>query len=408
MSATPKRKLTIAVLFGGRSVEHDVSVVTGNQIIRAFDGSDHEIIPLYITRDGRWYIGEALADLNNYKNEITSHKGVEQVILSPATNHHGLIVNPIVGRFKKNAVKRIDVIFPAIHGAHGEDGTLQGLCEMADVAYVGCGVLGSALANDKILTKLVLRQIGIPVVPDVTFNRSEWIDNADAVIGKINDQLQFPLFVKPATLGSSIGVSRVNDEGMLRLSIEIALRFDRRVLVEQAVVDCNEINCSVMGYGSDIQPSVLEQPISWEQFLTYEEKYMRGSEGMKSAERLIPAPIGDALTRQIQNYAVEAFKAIDGHGIARIDFLLKDGEVFLNEINTMPGSLALYLWRETGLSPQDVVLRLVEIAQDAYAEKRRNSYDYQTDLIALTASRGLKGAKGGVKSSTAKRPEASV
>jgi D-alanine-D-alanine ligase len=408
MSATSKRKLTIAVVFGGRSVEHDVSVVTGNQIIRAFEGSDHDIIPLYITRDGRWYMGDALSDLNNYKNEITSHKGVEQVILSPATNHHGLIVNPIVGRFQKNSVKRIDVVFPAIHGAHGEDGTLQGLCEMADVAYVGCSVLASALANDKIMTKLILRQVGIPVVPDVSFTRSEWLDDPDAIVARIDERLQYPLFIKPATLGSSIGVGRVTDQGMLRLSIEIALRFDRRVLVEQAVVDCQEINCSVLGYGTNIQPSVLEQPVSWEQFLTYEEKYMRGNEGMKSAERLIPAPIGDDLTQQIQNYAVEAFKAIDGHGIARIDFLLKDNEVFLNEINTMPGSLALYLWRETDMSTQQVVLRLVEIAQDAYAEKRRNSYDYQTDLIALTASRGLKGVKGGVKTSTAKSPEASV
>jgi D-alanine-D-alanine ligase len=269
---------------------------------------------------------------------------------------------------------------------------------MADVAYVGCGVLASALANDKIITKQILRQMGIPVVPDVTFIRSEWLNDPEAIIAKINHELQYPLFVKPATLGSSIGVGRVENEGMLRLSIEIALRFDRRVLVEQAVVNCKEINCSVMGYGTDIRPSVLEQPVSWEQFLTYEEKYMRGNEGMKSAERLIPAPIGDTLTQQIQNYAVEAFKAIDGHGIARIDFLLKDDEVFLNEINTMPGSLALYLWRETGMSSQEVVLRLVEIAQDAYAEKRRNSYDYQTDLIALTASRGLKGVKGGVKS----------
>lgn len=400
MNAAPKRKLTIAVVFGGRSVEHDVSVVTGNQIIKAFEASGHEIIPLYITRDGRWYIGEALGDLNNYKNEITSHKGVEQVLLSPATNHHGLIVNPVVGRFQKNAVKRIDVVFPAVHGSHGEDGTLQGLCELADVPYVGCGVLASALANDKIMTKTVLRQVGIPVVPDVAFSRADWIANPDTILAKINSQLQYPVFVKPATLGSSIGVGRVEDEAMLRLSIEIALRFDRRVLVEQAVTNCKEINCSVMGYGDGIRPSVLEQPVSWQEYLTYEEKYMRGNEGMKSAERLIPAPIGEIWTQRIQQYAVDAFKAIDGHGIARIDFLMRDDEVFLNEINTMPGSLALYLWRETGLSSLDVVMHLVEIAQEAHAEKRRNTYDYQTDLISITASRGLKGVKG-TKQSTA-------
>ncbi len=408
MNAAPKRKLTIAVVFGGRSVEHDVSVVTGNQIIKAFESSGHEIVPVYITRDGRWYSGEALNDLNNYKNEITSHKGVEQVILSPATNHHGLIVNPVVGRFQKNAVKRIDVVFPAVHGSHGEDGTLQGLCELADIPYVGCGVMASALANDKIMTKTVLRQVGVPVVPDVAFTRSEWLDQPDALIERVNNELTYPVFVKPATLGSSIGVGRVEDDAMLRLSVEIALRFDRRVLIEQAVTDCREINCSVMGYGAKIMPSVLEQPVSWQEFLTYEEKYMRGNEGMKSAERLIPAPLDETWTQRIQQYAVDAFRAIDGHGIARIDFLLRDDEVYLNEINTMPGSLALYLWRETGLSSSDVVMRLVEVAQEAHAEKRRNTYDYQTDLISLTASRGLKGVKGTKESAPSTPSTASV
>src|SRR5690606_12347361 len=194
------------------------------------------------------------------------------------------------------AVKRIDVVFPAVHGSHGEDGTLQGLCELADIPYVGCGVLASALANDKSMTKTVLRQAGIPVVQDVAFSRADWMENPDAILAKINAQLRYPVFVKPATLGSSIGVGRVEDEAMLRLSIEIALRFDRRVLVEQAVTNCKEINCSVMGYGDGIRPSVLEQPVSWQEYLTYEEKYMRGNEGMKSAERLIPAPIGETWT----------------------------------------------------------------------------------------------------------------
>ncbi|HEX2621166.1 MAG TPA: D-alanine--D-alanine ligase family protein [Phototrophicaceae bacterium] len=389
-----KRKTTVAVIFGGRSVEHDVSVVTGNQIMRAFDAERFEIVPIYITRDGRWFTGEALWELGNYKNEITSHKGVEQVILSPSTNHHGLIINPVVGRFQKNTVQRIDVVFPAVHGSHGEDGTLQGLFELADIPYVGGGVLGSAIANDKVITKTILRQHNIPVVPDVMFTRADWLEKPDELIQKIQNTLTYPLFVKPATLGSSIGVGRVNDETMLRTSIEVATRFDRRVLVESAVTDCFEINCAVMGNGNQIEPSVLEQPVSWEQFLTYEEKYMRGNEGMKSAQRLIPAPINPELTTLIKNYAVEAFKAIDGRGTARIDFLVRGNEVYLNEINTMPGSLAFYLWHEVGMTSQQVVEKLVRLAQDAYADKRRSTYDYQTDLISLTARRGLKGVKG--------------
>lgn len=392
-----QRTTTVAVIFGGRSVEHDVSVVTGHQIMRAFDPARYEVVPVYIDRAGRWFTGEPLRDLKNFSGDVATLDGVQAAILSPATNHHGLIVNPTPGGlFAKPQIKRIDVAFPAIHGSHGEDGTLQGLFELADVAYVGCGVLASAVANDKIMTKVVLKQHGIPVVEHIAFTRADWLDQPAAVIERITAALTYPLFVKPATLGSSIGISKVSDEHLLRASIDVATNFDSRVLVESAVVNATEINCALMGNGTQIQASVLEQPISWDQFLTYEEKYMRGGEGMKSAERLIPAPLPADLTAKIQGIAVDAFRAIDGRGTARIDFLVRveSGEVFLNEFNTMPGSLAFYLWQESGMSARAVVEKLVELARDSHAEKRRNTYDYQTNLINLTASRGLKGAKG--------------
>lgn len=391
-----KRKTTVAVIFGGRSVEHDVSVVTGHQVIRAFDPERYEVVPIYIDRDGRWLTGEPLLDLKNFKDEIASYKGVMSAIISPGTNHHGLIINPTAGRFEKSEVKRLDVVFPTIHGTHGEDGTLQGLFELADIPYVGCGVLASAVANDKILTKDVLRQYAIPVVDDVHFTREEWLRDPDAIISRITAALAYPLFIKPATTGSSIGIGRANDETLLRAAIDVAAHFDRRILVEGAVTNCIEINCAVMGNTPDIRTSVLEQPVSWEEFLTYEEKYLRGGEGMKSAERLIPAPIGDELTARIQTYARAAFQAIEGRGTARVDFLVrpKEGEIYLNEVNTLPGSLAFYLWQEEGLPPSDVVEQLVKLAQDAHAEKRRSTYNYQTNLIAQTAARGLKGLKG--------------
>lgn len=397
------RKTTVAVIFGGRSVEHDVSVVTGNQIIRAFDSVRYDIIPVYINRDGRWYTGDPLLDLKNYSDEeIISYKGVHNVILSPSVQHHGLIVEPVSHRWQKSEVRRVDVVFPAVHGTHGEDGTLQGLIELADIPYVGCGVLGSAIANDKAITKDILRQHGIPVVEGLVVNRAEWLNNREDVLQRIETTLAYPVFVKPDTLGSSIGVSRANNCDMLALSIDIAVNFDRRVVIERAVVDAVEINCAVMGFGSNTQASVLEQPVSWEEFLTYEEKYMRGGGGMKSQERIIPAPISDTLTQRIQQYAIDGFKAIDGRGTARIDFTLEsengvltdDSSVYLNEINTMPGSLAFYLWHETGMNQADVVDRLVQLAQEAHADKRRNTYNYQTSLIQLTAQRGLKGLKG--------------
>jgi D-alanine-D-alanine ligase len=398
------RKTVVGVIFGGRSVEHDVSIVTGHQVMRAFDPERYEVVPIYIDRDGKWFTGEPLLELKNYENEIISLKGVQIAVISPSVQHHGLVVNPLAGRFSKSEVKRLDVVFPALHGTHGEDGTLQGLLELADIPYVGCGVLASAIGNDKIITKTILRQHGIPVLEDISFTRADWLDNPDSIVQQITQKFAYPVFIKPATLGSSIGVSRVDNETLLRASINVATNFDRRILVEPAVVGGVEINCAVMGLGNQIQTSVLEQPVSWEQFLTYEEKYLRGGEGMKSAERIIPAPISAELTRRIQEYATAAFKAIDGRGIARIDFLVKpdQNEVYLNEPNTLPGSLAFYLWQETGMSPRDVVEQLVKLAQEAHVEKRRTTYNYRTNLIALTATRGLKGLKG-AKSSLSSR-----
>ncbi len=391
-----QRKTSVAVVFGGRSVEHDVSIVTGHQIMRAFDADLFTAIPIYIDREGRWFTGDSLRELKNFKNEITSLAGVTPIVLSPSVQHHGFIINPTAsGLFNRSQVQRIDVMFPAVHGSHGEDGTLQGLFELADIPYVGCGVMASAVANDKLMTKHVLRTQGVPVVDSVGFTRTEWLANPERVIAQIEKMLTYPLFVKPATLGSSIGISRADTTALLRAYIDVAAGFDERLLAESAVTRSVEINCSVLGDPNGYQSSVLEQPISWQEFLTYEEKYLSGGEGMKSAERIIPAPLSPALTARIQEIAIQAFRAINGRGIARLDFLVRPDtdEVFLNEINTMPGSLSFYLWQATGISQTALVSKLVALARDAYAEKRRNTYNYQTSLIALTAERGIKGLK---------------
>lgn len=392
-----QRKTTVGVIFGGRSVEHDVSVVTGHQVMQALNPQRYEVIPIYIDREGRWFTGEPLLDLKNYGEDVFRVPGVLPTLLSSSTQHHGLIVNPLPsGLFAKSKVQRLDVVFPAIHGSHGEDGTLQGLVEMADIAYVGCGVEASAIANDKLMTKVVLRQHGIPVVDALGVTRAEWFDNADKVVAQVEAQFEYPVFVKPVTLGSSIGIGRAADEATLRAALDVAANLDSRIMVEAAVQYGVEINCSVMGNGNEIRASVLEQPLSWDAFLTYEEKYMRGNEGMKSAERIIPAPITPELTEKIRKLAQNAFIAIGGRGIARIDFLARpeSDEVYLNEINTLPGSFSFYLWQEDGMSASDLVEHLVKLAQDAHADKRRNLYNYKTNLIQLTAQRGLKGAKG--------------
>ena len=392
-----RRRTCVAVIFGGRSVEHDVSIVTGHQIMGAFPEDLYEVVPVYISRDGAWFTGDPLLDLDSFTNKgLLQLEGVAPCLLSPDTRHHGLIVNPLAGRFSKSAVKRIDVAFPALHGTHGEDGSLQGLLELADVPYVGYATLGSALTNDKAMTKMVLRQADVPVLEDFVFSRENWLNQPDQVLEEIQQSLAFPLFIKPATLGSSIGISRADSLPLLRAGIDIAANFDRRIMVEPAIADGIEINCSVIGFGDEFQASTLEQPLSWDEFLSYEDKYLRGDEGMKSAERIIPAPVNDALTTRLQQLSLRAFQAVDGRGIARIDFLVRPerDEIYLNEINTMPGSLALYLWREEGLSPSQLVQSLVDLAREAHAEKRRNMYDYQTNLVSVASRRGIKGSKG--------------
>ncbi|MGQ9910711.1 MAG: D-alanine--D-alanine ligase family protein [Candidatus Flexifilum sp.] len=399
-----RRKTVIGVIFGGRSVEHDVSVVTGHQVMRALSRERYDVIPIYIDRNGRWYTGAPLLDLKQFQQDITRAPGVIPCTLSPSTQHHGLILNPgSAGFLRRSTIQRLDVLFPALHGTHGEDGTVQGLLELADIPYVGCGVLASAIANDKWLCKVVLRAQGLPVVDGLLIDRSEWDDDRDAVIERIVAELGYPVYVKPATLGSSIGIARAGDRTMLAAALDVATNLDRRVVVEREVTDALEINCAVMGDGRAIRASTLEQPISYEQFLTFEDKYLRGgSEGMKSAERIIPAPLPPELTTHIQELARSAFRAVSGYGIARIDFLVRKdlSAVWINEINTMPGSLAFYLWQETDLSPEQTVDELVALAREANAQKRRNTYDYRSSLLSLTAARGLKGTKGSKASRT--------
>jgi D-alanine-D-alanine ligase len=396
MSSTPS-KITVGVIFGSRSVEHDVSIVTAQQVMQALKPEKYDVVPIYITRDGQWVTGPGLRDLRTFQtDEVSEMMGIKDTLISPSTPHHGMITPPISGIFGRSQLRHLDVVFPVIHGSHGEDGTLQGLLELADIPYVGAGVLASAITRDKIILKALISQQSIPVVKYLPLSRHAWVSDPGAVLERIAAEVGYPVFVKPASLGSSIGVARATNADETRNYINVAANFDRRILVEQAVQDAIEINCAVMG-NYEVRASVLERPITFQEFLTYEEKYMRseGAAGMKGAERQIPAPISDDLTRRIQQMAIQAYQAVDGRGTARIDFLMREetGEIFLNEINTMPGSLAFYLWQAEGMSPGDVVDELIRLALEARADKRKTVYNYKTGLIAHAAARGLKGIK---------------
>ncbi|KAB2855241.1 MAG: D-alanine--D-alanine ligase, partial [Anaerolineae bacterium] len=268
-------KLTVGVIFGSRSVEHDVSIVTAQQIMQAMNPDKYEIVPLYITRDGRWLSGPGLRDIQTYQlDDISQVATVYEVMFSSNTRYPGVIYPPLAGRLQKNTFQRIDVAFCSVHGTHGEDGTLQGLLEMANIPYIGTGVLASAIANHKIVAKALLKQYDIPVLDAVAFTRRDWLANPTPILERITEQ-GYPAFVKPATLGSSIGIAKIETEDQARLHIDVAASLAQDLLVERALVGGVEINCSVMG-NIEIEASVLEQPISGEAFLTYDEKYMRG------------------------------------------------------------------------------------------------------------------------------------
>lgn len=394
-------KLNVGVLFGGRTVEHEVSVVTGLQVIENIDKSKYDVTPIYVSRDGDWYTGEELLDIKNYKDINSLIPKARKVVLPPVPSVNQLFFFPFKsGLFKKDAESiKLDAVFPALHGMHGEDGTMQGLFELANIPYAGSGVTGSAVGMDKIIMKDIFKANDIPTVRYSWFFRKDYEKNRDTVVDRMEKELKYPMFVKPANLGSSIGISRTVDRNSLIQAIEVAIRYDRKVIVEEGVENAIEINCSCLGMDDDVIPSVCEQPVSWQEFLSYEDKYMRGnsSKGMKSATRKIPAPIPDEKSREIKDLAVKVFKVLDCSGVSRIDFLMEKDtmKVYVNEINTLPGSIAFYLWEPCGVSFKELIDRLIKLAVSRHQQANENIYTYDTELLIKAGSGGLKGGKPG-------------
>ena len=386
---------TVAVLFGGRSVEHEVSVITGHQIMDALKAAGHRILPIYIEKDGEWYAGDSLHNLKLYTDpagEPTRAAGVARVSLSPDRSIRRLVVHPGTrqGLFRKPPQLWAEVFFPCLHGSFGEDGSLQGLFELADVPYVGAGVAASAISMDKALTKVICRGVGIPVLDWVVLARAEWGQEPAGIVERIETAFAYPLIVKPVCLGSSIGVKRCDDRGTLREAIATALILDGHVLVEPALTNFIEINCAVMGPPERV--SVCEQPLTHEAILSFDAKYKRGGKGAKHAkqpggmaslERLIPAPITAELSQRVQSLAMQAFRAIDAAGTSRIDFLYQSDRdaLYLNEMNSIPGSLAFYLWEATGLPFDELVDTLITIALRRHQERAQTQFSFEVNLL---------------------------
>jgi D-alanine-D-alanine ligase len=373
---------TVAAIFGSRSVEHEVSVITAHQAMAALSPR-HQAVPVYIAKDGQWYTGDPLTHLDRFADVDGLLAACTTVTPAIDPSRPGLTLLPAVasrrsffGRGGEGA-RDIDVAMPLVHGSFGEDGSLQGLLEMAGIPYTGSGVAASALAMDKQLAKTVLRAAGLPVLDDVVIERDRWHDDTDATIRAAESLAAYPLYVKPISLGSSIGVSRAADTAELRDAIDVALTYDQRCLVEAAQEGIVEINCAVLGDGTDARTSLLEQPTK-RGLLSYDDKYRAGgtkssgtSAGMKGAQRMIPAPLDEQLGHRVGAAALAAFAAVGASGVARIDFMVDTAaqSFVVNEVNPIPGSLSFYLFEPAGLSFPALLDELIEIARRRHARR---------------------------------------
>lgn len=383
------KKIKVAVLFGSRSVEHEVSIVTAMEVFAALDRNKYEAVPIYIDKNGKWNTGKDLDKLESFMNlELVAKNKLVECVLPAVVGQKSVVpIEPSQG-----VPSEIDIVFPALHGTYGEDGTIQGLLEMTGIPYVGCGVGAAAVGMDKVMQKAVFEKEGIPIVKYEWFMDFEWEKNKLELTEKLENNLGYPMCVKPANLGSSIGINFAKDRAELDWAIEVAKEFDRKIIVEEGLLGIDEINCSVMGL-DELEVSECEQPIKGDKLLSYEEKYLNGgkTKGMAGLSRLFPAPISDALRNRIQDYAKKSFRAIGAAGLSRIDFLvdIKNEKVYINEINTLPGGLSFYLWEKSGYSYVDVVDKLINLGFERHAKMNKLQRSFDTKL--------LKTSTGGVK-----------
>lgn len=368
---TIKKKLHVAVIFGGRSGEHEVSLMSARSVLSVLDPSKYNVTQIGITNEGKWLTGEDVVG----RFESLKVEGLEPVIISPDPSEAGVYV---LRNKQLEKLADIDVYFPVLHGTFGEDGTIQGLFEMADAAYVGAGVTGSSVGMDKGVFKEVMRSIGVPTVESIIALRSEIEQDLNAVIEKAEKVCAYPIFTKPANLGSSVGVTKCHTRSDLQEGLMEAALFDRRVLIERGVANAREIEVSVLG-NDEPRASVPGEVLPSREFYSYESKYVDGTSGL-----VIPAPLPQETTARIQDLAVRAYKAIDCAGMARVDFFLdKDsGEVYLNELNTIPGftRISMYpkLWEASGMTYAELVDRLIELAMQRKADRDRTSHTYRS------------------------------
>ena len=393
-------KTTVAFIFGCRSVEHEVSIISAVQAMRAANREKYDIVPIYVSKNGEMYTSSEMFEIEPFRDMKSLLGRSEKVTLIKSGKDVVMHSLKEGGLFKKKPEdKIINVAFPVVHGTNCEDGTLQGYLEFLGLPYVGCDVLSSAVGMDKAVFKSVLKDAGLPVLPCITFKAREYAEDREAIITKCEKEFGYPVIVKPVNLGSSVGISKASDRNALTDAIDLAVSFADTVLVEHAVSAIREINCSVLGDPDSCEASVCEEPFMNDEILSYEDKYTSnsrgGSKGMASLQRKIPADISDEKSEEIRTLAKKIFKAMGASGVCRIDFIIdtETDTVYANEANTIPGSLSFYLWEATGMKYPELIDKLISLAFRRNRNRENLTFTIDTNILS-GVSFGVKGAKG--------------
>jgi len=372
------KKIRVGLIFGGRSGEHEVSFCSASSIIKAIDKDKYTVVPIGITKEGRW-ISPQDSELALQSGKIEGKNTV--ILLNDSFSKSLVCIDNNQRLDKSSALEKLDVIFPVLHGPYGEDGTVQGLLELANIPYVGAGVAASAISMDKDLMKIIFQQKGLPILKWLTIKRKEWQKDKEKILSLIQNGFEYPLFVKPTNLGSSVGITKVHKKEELEKAIDLASSYDRKILIEQGLEEVREIECSVLG-NDEPRASVVGEVKPAGEFYDYDSKYID-----KETQLIVPADLPDGVSQEVQQIALLAFKAVDAAGMARVDFFVskKENKIYLSEINTIPGftSVSMYprLWEASGIPYSDLIDQLIQLALERHQDKNQNKISYDESKL---------------------------
>lgn len=391
-------KIKLGVMFGGVSVEHEISIITAIQAINSLDETKYEIIPIYIAKDGTWYTGMMLKDMNIFKDMDLLKRYAKEIVLYKRDGR--FILQSKRGLFRKD-VYELDIVLPIMHGTSGEDGNLQGYLETVGIPYCEADTYAAVVGQDKVFMKQIWGASGVPIVKYDWFFDTDYNKNPEKIIERL-EKMGYPLIVKPARLGSSVGISVCKDVTELKEAIGEAINYDTKILVEEVVKNLTEVNISVLGNYQKQSLSVIEEVGSSNKLLTYEDKYVGGakgkgpSKGMASAKRIIPARISEKLTKEVNEIALKAYRSLNATGVVRIDFLIdsKSEKVYANEINSIPGSLSFYLWNKTDKEYPELLDDIINLGVREYKNKNSKTHSFDTNILSNFSNSGAKGVKG--------------